>query len=58
MRLDPAIGPRLRLFIIYAAHDLGTPRSSGDRERYFGVLQANLAEKGAYTAEVRQLFAR
>jgi hypothetical protein len=58
MRLDPAIGPRLRLFIIYAAHDLGTPRSSADRERYFGVLQANLAEKGAYTAEVRQLFAR
>jgi hypothetical protein len=58
MRLDPAIGPRLRLFIIYAAHDLGTPRSGGDRERYFGVLQANLAEKGAYTAEVRQLFAR
>jgi hypothetical protein len=58
MRLDPAIGARLRLFIIYAAHDLGTPRSSGDRERYFGVLQANLAEKGAYTAEVRQLFAR
>jgi hypothetical protein len=58
MRQDPAIGPRLRLFIIYAAHDLGTPRSSADRERYFGVLQANLAEKDAYTAEVRQLFAR
>jgi hypothetical protein len=58
MRLDPAIGPRLRLFIIYAAHDLGSPRSSADRERYFGVLQANLADKGAYTAEVRQLFAR
>jgi hypothetical protein len=58
MRFNPAIGPRLRMFIIYAAHDLGTPRSSGDRERYFGVLQANMAEKGAYTAEVRQLFAR
>jgi hypothetical protein len=58
MRADPAIGPRLRLFMIYAAHDLGTPRSSADRERYFGVLQANLADKGAYTAEVRSLFAR
>ena len=58
MRADPAIGPRLRHFMIYAAHDLGTPRSSADRERYFGVLQANLADKGAYTAEVRSLFAR
>jgi hypothetical protein len=58
MRLDPQIAPRLRLFIIYAVHDLGSPRSSAERERYFGVLQANLAEKGAYTAEVRQLFAR
>jgi hypothetical protein len=58
MRADPTIGPRLRLFMIYAAHDLGTPRSSADRERYFGVLQANLADKGAYTAEVRSLFAR
>jgi hypothetical protein len=58
MRLDPAIGPRLRLFMIYAAHDLGSPRSSGERERYFGVLRNNLADKGAYTAEVRQLFAR
>ena len=58
MRADPAIGPRLRLFMIYAAHDLGTPRSSADRERYFGVLQASLADKGAYTAEVRSLFAR
>jgi hypothetical protein len=58
MRSDPAIGPRLRLFMIYAAHDLGTPRSSADRERYFGVLQANLADKGAYTAEARSLFAQ
>jgi hypothetical protein len=58
MRADPTIGPRLRLFMIYAAHDLGAPRSSANRERYFGVLQANLADKGAYTAEVRSLFAR
>ena len=58
MRADPAIGPRLRLFIIYAVHDLGATRASAERERYFGVLQNNLADKGAYTAEVRQLFAR
>jgi hypothetical protein len=58
MRLDPHIGPRLRMFIIYAAHDLGPARTSGDRERYFGVLQSNLADKGAYTSEVRSLFAR
>lgn len=58
MRADPAIGPRLRMFIIYAVHDLGPSRSSADRERYFGVLQSNLADKGAYTSEVRSLFAR
>jgi hypothetical protein len=58
MRADSAVGRRLRLFMIYAAHDLGTPRSSYDRERYFGALQANLASKGAYTAEVRRLLAR
>jgi hypothetical protein len=57
MRADPAIGPRLRMFVIYAAHDLGAPHASGERERYFGVLQNNLASKGAYTTEVRQLFA-
>jgi hypothetical protein len=58
MRADPAVGKRLRLFMLYAAHDLGAPRSSYDRERYFGALQANLADKGAYTAAVRQLLGR
>jgi hypothetical protein len=58
MRADPAFGRRLRLFMIYAAHDLGSPRSSYDRERYFGALQANLAAKGAYTTEVQRLLAR
>jgi hypothetical protein len=58
MRADPAFGRRLRLFMVYAAHDLGAPRSSYDRERYFGALQANLADKGAYSAEVRRLLAR
>jgi len=58
MRADSAIGPRLRMFIIYAVHDLAPPRSAGDRERYFGVLQSNLSSKGAYTSEVRSLFAQ
>jgi hypothetical protein len=58
MRSDANVGKRLRLFMVYAAHDLGTPRSSYDRERYFGALQANLAAKGAYTTEVRRLLAR
>ena len=39
-------------------HDLAPPRSAGDRERYFGVLQSNLSSKGAYTSEVRSLFAQ
>jgi hypothetical protein len=58
MRANAAFGKRLRLFMLYAAHDLGASRSSYDRERYFGALQANLADKGAYTAEVRRLLAR
>jgi hypothetical protein len=56
MRADAAIGPRLRLFMIYAAHDLSPSRSNTERERYFGVLRNDLAEKGAYSAEVRRLF--
>jgi hypothetical protein len=56
MRTDPAIGPRLRLFMLYAAHDLG-PSLGNNRERFFGALTAGLGEKGAYSAEVRELFA-
>jgi hypothetical protein len=58
MRSDPSIGPRLRLFMVYAAHDLSAPRSGGDRERYFGVLRSDLSPKGAYTTEVRRLLRR
>jgi hypothetical protein len=57
MRTDPAIGPRLRLFMLYAAHDLGPSLGSNNRERFFGALTAGLGEKGAYSAEVRELFA-
>jgi hypothetical protein len=53
MRLDPAVGPRLRDFMIYAAHDLRPYRTTTDREGNFGALQDNLAGKGAYSAEVR-----
>ncbi|MBA3263750.1 MAG: hypothetical protein H0T69_14995 [Thermoleophilaceae bacterium] len=58
MRSDPAIGRRLRLFIVYAAHDLRAPSVANDREAYFGALRHNLAAKGAYSAEVRKLFGR
>jgi hypothetical protein len=56
MRADPAIGPRLRLFMIYAAHDLRPPGATKDREHSFGALQHDLAEKGAYSGEVREQF--
>jgi hypothetical protein len=56
MRADRRIGERLRLFMVYSAHDLRPPGATGDREAYFGALRHNLAPKGAYTAEVRQLF--
>ena len=53
MRADPAIGPRLRDFMIYAAHDLRAAGTTREREQNFGVLQNNLAAKGAYSTEVR-----
>jgi hypothetical protein len=58
MRSDPAIGPRLRLFMVYALYDQAPPRASNDREHYFGVLRHDLAPKGAYTTAVRRLFKR
>jgi hypothetical protein len=58
MRRAPGIGRRLRLFMVYAAHDLGRPGSSRDREQYFGALHRSLASKGAYSAAVRRLFRR
>jgi hypothetical protein len=56
MRADRRIGRRLRLFMVYSAHDLRPPGTTNDREAYFGALRHNLAPKGAYTAEVRRLF--
>jgi hypothetical protein len=54
MRAHPRIGPRLRDFMIYAAHDLRPQGTTTEREQNFGVLQDNLAGKGAYSTEVRQ----
>jgi hypothetical protein len=54
MRLDRSIGPRLRDFMIYAAHDLRPQGTTQEREQNFGALQANLAGKGAYSTEVRE----
>ncbi len=58
MRSDRAIGPRLRLFMVYALYDQKPPRMSNEREHYFGVLRHDLAPKGAYTAAVRRLLRR
>jgi hypothetical protein len=58
MLADPAIGKRLRLFLIYAAHDLRPPGTSSAREASFGVLQNDLEAKGAYSTEVKQQLAR
>jgi hypothetical protein len=57
MRADPAIGPRLRLFMLYSAYDLGASLGPNARERFFGALTDTLADKGAYSAEARELFA-
>jgi hypothetical protein len=54
MRSDPQIGPRLRLFMIYAAHDLRPSGSSTNREHSFGALGHDLGAKGAYTLEVKE----
>ena len=54
MRAHPRIGPRLRDFMIYAAHDLRPQGTTTEREQNFGALQDNLAGKGAYSTEVRQ----
>jgi hypothetical protein len=54
MRADAAIGRRLRLFMIYSAHDLRPPGST-NREHSFGALQDDLDPKGGYTAKVREL---
>jgi hypothetical protein len=56
MRADKQIGKRLRLFMVYSAHDLRAPGATDDREAYFGALRHDLSSKGAYTAEVRRLF--
>ena len=39
--------------MIYAAHDLRPDGTTREREQNFGVLQDNLAAKGAYSTEVR-----
>jgi hypothetical protein len=57
MRGDPAIGPRLRLFMLYQAHDLSSSLGANNRERFFGAVTSGMGEKGAYTQEVRELLA-
>ena len=56
MRTDGKIGKRLRLFLVYSAHDLRRPGATNDREAYFGALGHDLTAKGPYTDEVRRLF--
>jgi hypothetical protein len=56
MRADAKIAKRLRLFLVYSAHDLRRPGATNDREAYFGALRHDLTPKGQYTDEVRRLF--
>jgi hypothetical protein len=56
MRLEPAVGSRLRLFMLYSAYDLNASLGPNARERFFGALDAGLGDKGAYSAEARALF--
>lgn len=56
MRLEPGIGSRLRLFMLYSAYDLNASLGPNARERFFGALNADLGDKGAYSAEARALF--
>ena len=56
MRTEAEIAGRVRLFMVYSAHDLRRPGVTNDREAYFGVLRHDLTTKGAYTDEVRRLF--
>jgi hypothetical protein len=48
-------GERLRAIFLYQAVDQRLPRVDANREHYFGVLKANGAPKGAYTAAVKAL---
>jgi hypothetical protein len=57
MRADPEIGPRLRLFMLYTSYDANASLGPNNRERFFGALTDTLADKGAYSAEARELFA-
>jgi hypothetical protein len=56
MRLEPAVGSRLRLFMLYSAYDLNASLGPNARERFFGALNEGLGDKGAYSAEARALF--
>jgi hypothetical protein len=43
--------------MLYQDRDNGYSGASTDREAFFGALQRNLAEKGAFSAAVRTLLA-
>jgi hypothetical protein len=56
---NPVYGKRIRLFELYVVNDRGSaPANSNDRESFFGALDKNFNDKGAYTAEVRALMKR
>lgn len=56
IRTHPTIGPRVRHFMVYQAHDQ-QPSGTGQREHYFGGLKNTLAEKGPYSTTVRNILA-
>ena len=46
-------GARLRAFFVYQGRDQTATGVDSEREHYFGALRSDLADKGAYSAEVR-----
>jgi hypothetical protein len=57
---SPTYGSRVRLFMIYGIMDLNfsTPATDNDREHFFGAVDVNFHDKGAYTNEVRNIMKR
>jgi hypothetical protein len=50
-------GGRLHALYIFQARDQSATGTSTSREVYFGSLQSNMAPKGAFTEEIKSLFA-
>lgn len=53
---SPDYGSRIRLFLYYGIMDLNFNNpSDNDREHFFGAVNVNFGDKGAYTTEIRKI---